>query len=139
MDLQTTAAIIIGANAAVGGCVYLYQRAVTAPLGYESKAGFHYGEPPAPANSNVPPLTQDERLVLEEMRVDMGFAAASIAEWTGLPLRRVRDAQRNLYAKGLAELGPLFDEGRLAGRGYWLTDAGEQERVNLVRHAGLAA
>lgn len=159
MDYQTIAIAAGVVAASAGSLAILWRMAERAPLGYEDERGFHYGDAlppvitvpagcefpapraaPAAANSNVPKLTRDQRAVLLEMRDHLGFPAAFIAELTGLPLRRVRAAQRSLRDKGLAELGPLFDdENRLCGRGYWLTEAGEQERVNRARHAGLAA
>jgi hypothetical protein len=90
-------------------------------------------EPPVAANSNVPQLTDTQRAVLLWMHPEIGYSASRISDWTGLPIGRVRAAQRELFQLGLANFGTLFsdEDGKLRGRGYWLTDAGDALRCQL--------
>lgn len=89
---------------------------------------------PAAANSNLPQLTLDQELVLSVMDSDVGHSAAAISRWTNIPAGRVSEAQRELRKLGLADFGPLFDDdGKLRGRGYWLTPAGNALKVQLMK------
>lgn len=53
------------------------------------------------------------------------YPATHIAEQAGLPLDRTRRILRNLRTAGLAQHGPLFNDGMLVGSGTFLTFAGE--------------
>lgn len=83
-----------------------------------------------PANSNVPPLSDDQRAVLLEMSEEIGHTAAVLQRRTGLPHKRVVAARRELADMGLAILAQLYADGgesnRLAGRGYILTPEGDR-------------
>lgn len=71
-------------------------------------------------------LSQDEIRVVDVM-TDGDFVrpAAYIADEAQMPVDMVRDILRKLREIGIAVCGNLVsDEGRLAGRGTWLNNAG---------------
>lgn len=93
-------------------------------------------EAPTAANSNVPQLTDDQRVVLLELGDEIGIPAATLVRNTGLPHKRVVEARKQLAAKGLAELvalnGDWGESNQLAGRGYVLTVEGRRARAALA-------
>lgn len=69
-------------------------------------------------------LSEAERKVLGSMEHVWGRKLATIATETGLMDADVRAIVKVFVHRGLAEFGALYNDGELAGRGYYLTDAG---------------
>lgn len=96
-----------------------------------------------PANSNVPPLSDDQRKVLLEMSEEIGHTAAVLQARTGLPHKRVVAARRELADMGLAILtelrGDWGESNQLAGRGYILTPEGADIQAHVLATTWAAA
>lgn len=90
---------------------------------------------PAPANSNLPQLTPDQRTVLLEMSQVSAKTAAYLREATGLPHVRVVEARQQLAAMGLAHLSTPHG----GGRGYLLNSEGVVARNALLAADDAAA
>ncbi|MGQ3289052.1 hypothetical protein [Sphingopyxis sp.] len=89
--------------------------------------------PAPPPPLRVPPMTGAARIVIPLMRSGPAIPARSIATVSGLPVSGVLAAQRELRAIGLAAYGPAAnDNGKFAGSGYSLTDAGLELQQRLA-------
>ena len=90
----------------------------------------------APVNADRTKLTHEQALVLAEMDEFISYPAAKLARYTGLPERTVTRVRKELRALGLAQYGTLRADGgesnEIAGRGYWLTDAGLAAKRDLA-------
>ena len=92
--------------------------------------------PAPPPPLRMPAMTSAARIVLRFMLGGPAIPARTIGQRCGLSASGVLAAQRELRALGLAKYGPAAnDNGRIAGSGYSLTDAGLELQRRLAEAA----